>query len=316
MRRQQLLWRDARSLLFPQLTLSTLRGYKAYQFPDGCVPWIFGGITGRTPPVDLVSPSRGYQVGQNGSWHVGMVARYWMHTGDDDFLQELYPYVKNATLYTFNVNPERPYGLSSLPEFDQSLQLLEDHLWTGADYLQHKDPATGEVADVIMGYQLDGEFMAWFDGLGESVLPPDRVQTILETLKQAAMTEWGPRVWSNPDGGPPDFETAYWTPWGVHSPSALMLAATYMYHGHKQFGLELARQVMENMVCRQGWTWDMPVLYRGDTGEGIWGNDYGQMMMPWVLPAAVIGQDLKTFSAPGGLVDRIMQAAQGKQTAT
>jgi len=245
-----------------------------------------------------------------------MVARYWMHTGDDDFLQELYPYVKNATLYTFNVNPERPYGLSSLPEFDQSLQLLEDHLWTGADYLQHKDPATGEVADVIMGYQLDGEFMAWFDGLGESVLPPDRVQTILETLKQAAMTEWGPRVWSNPDGGPPDFETAYWTPWGVHSPSALMLAATYMYHGHKQFGLELARQVMENMVCRQGWTWDMPVLYRGDTGEGIWGNDYGQMMMPWVLPAAVIGQDLKTFSAPGGLVDRIMQAAQGKQTAT
>jgi len=31
---------------FPELALSTLRAYKAYQYPDGAAPWIFGGVTG------------------------------------------------------------------------------------------------------------------------------------------------------------------------------------------------------------------------------------------------------------------------------
>lgn len=93
-----------------------------------------------------------------------------------------------------------------------------------------------------------------------------------------------------------------------------MLAMTYMYGGDMDFGVELARKVMENMICRQRWTWDLPILYRGDTGEGIFGNDYAQMMMGWALPTAVMGQDVKTFSAPGGLVDRVMMAARGGQS--
>jgi hypothetical protein len=34
------------------------------------------------------------------------------------------------------------------------------------------------------------------------------------------------------------------------------------------------------------------------------------MMMCWALPAAVVGKDLKAFSAPGELVDRIIQAGK------
>ncbi len=52
----------------------------------------------------------------------------------------------------------------------------------------------------------------------------------------------------------------------------------------------------------------MPILYNGKTGTGIWGNDYAQMMAVWKLPAAVMGKDVRTFCAPGGLVDRIIQA--------
>ena len=33
---------------FPDLALSTLRGYKAYQFPNGAAPWVFGGIVGQS----------------------------------------------------------------------------------------------------------------------------------------------------------------------------------------------------------------------------------------------------------------------------
>ena len=47
---------------FPELALSTLRGYKAYQYPDGAAPWIFGGCTSSppTPPCEMAIPTRGF----------------------------------------------------------------------------------------------------------------------------------------------------------------------------------------------------------------------------------------------------------------
>jgi hypothetical protein len=192
---------------------------------------------------------------------------------------------------------------------------MEAYLWTGSYYLQHKDIASGEVADEIMGYQLDGEFMACFGGLPEGIIPRERVQTTLETLRRMGDGPWGTRTWSDPEGGPVKpgaFDTGYWSPHGVHAPGALMLAMTYMYRGEKEYGLDLARRIMENMVCKQRWTWDMPILYRADTGEGIWGNDYNQMMICWAFPAAIEGKDVTGCAAPGGLVDRIIRAAGGK----
>ncbi|HIE11302.1 MAG TPA: hypothetical protein EYP62_06770 [Kiritimatiellae bacterium] len=47
---------------FPEAALSTLRGYKAYQFEDGRPPWIFGGVTARDeenkPPYELSRPDK------------------------------------------------------------------------------------------------------------------------------------------------------------------------------------------------------------------------------------------------------------------
>jgi uncharacterized protein (DUF608 family) len=50
---------------FPELALSTLRGYAGYQDADGAPPWIFGGCTTKTPPIDFAEPTRGYQVTLN-----------------------------------------------------------------------------------------------------------------------------------------------------------------------------------------------------------------------------------------------------------
>ncbi|MBT3272484.1 MAG: hypothetical protein HN368_04975 [Spirochaetales bacterium] len=344
---------------FPELTLSTLRAYKAYMYPDGCPTWIFGGITAGTPWCEMTMPTRGYQKGQNGSWVVAMAYRYWRATGDDAVLSELYLALKQMTLFTFRANPDEEYGLISLPEYDQnesfegtpfkgmaghvgiirlyhlkvmeqialrvgdrafaercikwykeSLNLLEKHLWTGSYYLQYKDPRSGDSSDVIMAYQLDGEFMAQFDALGESILPIERIKKVLKTIGANSIVNWGARVWSNSDGGPPDFEAGYFTKIGVHAPSALMLAMTYMYHGEKKTGLALAEKVMNNMILRNGWSWDMPILFRGDTGEGIFGNDYAQMMTVWDLPAATLEQDIVSISDPVGLVSKIIDAGK------
>jgi hypothetical protein len=83
-----------------------------------------------------------------------------------------------------------------------------------------------------------------------------------------------------------------------------------MYKGEKERGTKMARQIMYNMVCRQGWSWDMPILYRGDSGEGIWGNDYGQMMICWALPAAVLGKNITEICKPGEFIDRVIKAGQ------
>ncbi len=281
---------------FPELTLSTLRAYKAYMYPDGCPTWIFGGITAGTPWCEMTKPTRGYQKGQNGSWVVGMAARYWRITGDDNVLSELYPALKQMTLFTFQANPDEDYGLISLPEYDEnesfegvpfkgmaghvgiirlyhlktmeqmakkvgdtgfaelcslwyekSQNLLEEHLWNGSCYMMYKDPRSGDSSDVIMAYQLDGEFMAKFDALGENVLPAARIEEVLERVKANTFVNWGARVWSNSDGGEPDFDTGYWTKNGVHAPSALMLAMTFMYHRQREMGLQLA----ESESCKK-----------------------------------------------------------------
>ena len=77
--------------LYPELALSTLRGYVGYMTERGEPPWIFGGVTGSTGGFDLAEPWPGYQVTLNGACFVDMVDRYWLRTGDDAVLEEFYP---------------------------------------------------------------------------------------------------------------------------------------------------------------------------------------------------------------------------------
>jgi len=106
---------------FPDLALSTLRGYKAYQYPDGAPPWVFGGCTAgaaegykATDPCDMVTPSPGYQNTLNGPCYVDMFDRYWQRTGNDEILKEFYPSIKKAVVYTINLHPGAE-GIVSVP---------------------------------------------------------------------------------------------------------------------------------------------------------------------------------------------------------
>jgi uncharacterized protein (DUF608 family) len=101
---------------FPGAALSTLRGYKAYQFADGRPPWIFGGITAtdpaNKPPYDLASPEPGYQTVLNGACYIVMVDRYWRALGDDNVLAEFWDSLKRCNDFSMNLRPA--YGLSQV----------------------------------------------------------------------------------------------------------------------------------------------------------------------------------------------------------
>ena len=84
---------------------------------------------------------------------------------------------------------------------------------------------------------------------------------------------------------------------------------TYMYHGQKELGLEIARRNMDNIIRLQGLGWDMPNLIRCDTGARTYGADYYQNMVLWGLPAALAGQDLAGPCRDGGLVSEMLNAA-------
>ncbi|MHB9038460.1 MAG: hypothetical protein ACYC64_17550 [Armatimonadota bacterium] len=128
-----------------------------------------------------------------------------------------------------------------------------------------------------------------------------------------------PPTYASPDGtaakipgtGVLEATSGYGT-YSYFPPELLMLAMTYMYNGQRDFGIELARKAWDNIVCRQGYTWDMPNTMRGDadTGEKAFGSDYYQDMILWSLPAAMEGKDVDEPCKPGGLVDRIIKAAR------
>jgi non-lysosomal glucosylceramidase len=119
---------------FPEAALSTLRGYKQYQFEDGRPPWIFGGVTSGDPkhqnPYDMAAPDKGYQAVLNAASYIIMVDRYWRTSGDDSVLKEFYPSLKRANEFSMNMRPK--FGLSqvmSMPEPGTDTHGLGDTEW-------------------------------------------------------------------------------------------------------------------------------------------------------------------------------------------
>jgi len=354
---------------FPGLELSTLRGYKGYQYEDGAPPWIFGGCTGQSAGIDFATPTRGYQFATNGISLASLVDQFLMchDTPDGKYLREFYPMVKRNMIYTVNLRTTPEYSLGeriiSMPDENVGTEwfeapepgwagmtahvgglhiaqlriaermatqvgdadfarqcaewialaqeAMEKRLWTGSYYLNFLEPETGRRSELVFGYQLDGEWITSHHDL-PGTLPDDRVRTVLDTVKRfnAAVTRHGAVNYTNADGTPADVK-GYGT-YSYFPPEVLMLAMTYMYAGEREFGLELARRCWENIVCGWGYAWDMPNIMRGDadTGESVYGHDYYQDMMIWSLPAVLAGQDLSGPVKPGGLVDRVLQAAR------
>jgi uncharacterized protein (DUF608 family) len=364
---------------FPDLALSTLRGYKAYQFANGAAVWIWGGVFGaaiggyeRSAGTEMAMPTPGYQTTTNGPCYVDMIDRYVQRTGDRKALDEFYDSAKRNTIYTMglrseagadgiisvprnNVDPENPslrpgyhlewfesvlwFGMTShvggihlanvkMMErmatragdkefarqchlwFEQGSGALEEKLWTGSYYLAYSDEKVGKKSDDVFAYQLDGEWMTRFHGLG-GIFRTDRLLPTLRTIKRACVDPWkfGAVNLARPDGNLS--EGVGYGPNAFFVPEVYMLAMTYIYAGERETGLELARSCVYSLNVQNLLTWNQPNLLRADTGDLLFGSHYDQNMMLWALPAALESKGIAEFCARGGLVDRILSAAAG-----
>jgi hypothetical protein len=59
----------------------------------------------------------------------------------------------------------------------------------------------------------------------------------------------------------------------------------------------------------------MTYICFGDTGALVFGTDHSQNLILWTLPAAIEGGDRKHAVRPGGLVDRVIRAAERQRRA-
>jgi uncharacterized protein (DUF608 family) len=103
------------AFFFPDLLRSTIRTYKAYQFPSGAACWSFGGLTNRTPVCELTMPTPGYQTVLNGVWLAAAVDRLWNATGDNRVVPEFYEMIKKNVVFTMGLN-RGPDGVASMPD--------------------------------------------------------------------------------------------------------------------------------------------------------------------------------------------------------
>lgn len=195
--------------------------------------------------------------------------------------------------------------------YQQGSGLMEEKMWSDGYYLNFWEPETGAKSDDVMSCQLDGQWAARHHNL-PGVYQSDRVRETLATIKRCnvANTSCGAINFARPEGMPlkPDDPIAAYGTHSMFAAENLILAMTYMYEGEKEFGVELARRSLENIVCRQRHPWDNPCIVRGDSGQRQSGHEYYQNMMIWALPAAMAGKDMSWPCRPGGLIDRILKA--------
>lgn len=192
---------------------------------------------------------------------------------------------------------------------------MEKKLWNGSYYLLYNDSRTGKKSDTILANQLTGEFVGRFHGIG-GVFPAENVKKTLTTVARSALpvSEVGALSSIRPDGTVDPDAANTWggkssCPIRVFFGETMCLASTYLYQGDREHGLDLAQKVARTYSIVEGRPWDASAT-ADYLGGGLGSHDYSQYMSFWAVPAALYGKDIRAFCAPGGLVDRVIQAGK------
>jgi uncharacterized protein (DUF608 family) len=195
---------------------------------------------------------------------------------------------------------------------------MQKYLWKGDHYLIYNDTKTGKTLDAIFSPTLNGQYWAHYSGV-PMVFPKENVEKVLalQRDKVCKISKLGmPPIYANPDGTMWNKDkTGYLTGAYLYTNHQVIFnAITFIFEGHKEFGLELLHKNLETSYLDWGYTWDGTNCCSagGDTGEVNYGWDYWFNWSIWTAPAALLNKDITALSQPGGLVHRLLEAAKEK----
>jgi hypothetical protein len=75
----------------------------------------------------------------------------------------------------------------------------------------------------------------------------------------------------------------------------LCAAMTFIYHGHVDTGLEIARRIYAAVAITSRSPWNQWCLINAETGLPVWGEDYYSNMVMWAVPMALGNQGVGEF---------------------
>lgn len=193
---------------------------------------------------------------------------------------------------------------------------MQKYLWKGDHYLIYNDTSTGKALDAVFSPTLNGQYFAHLSGV-PAVFPKENVEKVLalQRDKVCKISKLGmPPIYANPDGTMWNKDkTGYLTGAYLYTNHQVIWnAITFIYEGHKDFGLELLRKNLEISYLDWGYTWDGANCCSagGDTGEVNYGWDYWFNWSIWTAPAALLNRDITALAQPGGLVHKILEAGK------
>ena len=192
---------------------------------------------------------------------------------------------------------------------EKGLKAYNEKLWTGSYYRLWNDPENGCLSDVSLGNQLMGEWCLRVVG-ERSVLPVERIQMALDSIFKLNMEATGYGIINGVTPEGKRFDAGY-TGENDHGKhiffgESLCTAMTFMYNGHLETGMEIAKRLYEAVAIKSCSPWNQRCLVDGETGLPVWGDDYYSNMVIWAIPMAMEGIGIDSFTCPGGLVDRMI----------
>jgi uncharacterized protein (DUF608 family) len=88
----------------------------------------------------------------------------------------------------------------------------------------------------------------------------------------------------------------------------LCAAMTFIYHGQRETGLEIARRIYAAVAITSRSPWNQWCLINAETGLPVWGEDYYSNMVMWALPMALGNQGVGEF-VHGDFVQALLHPA-------
>ncbi len=316
------------AMLFPELERNTMLQFARHQRADGAVPFAFGMPEAFDKPYyetqkSLDSSEFALMAYRDYRWwndetflreiypHVKKAIRYAMtlDTDGDGVINEVSmqyydiwqfkgtsAYVGTIWLAALGAAHEmaKATGDTSFAEecseaFTKASHSLDEKLWNGRYYRLYNDPATAEISETCLGNQLVGQWFAYSAGLGE-ILPKPNVFSSLKAVAElnASLSPFGLINGVQPDGTPDT--TGQYHSASITIGETYCYAATCLYAGGPDTGMDMARRLYENIALRLRTPWNTTWNMDPQTGRLGWGAEYYSNLCLWDLYGALTGK--------------------------
>ena len=87
---------------------------------------------------------------------------------------------------------------------------------------------------------------------------------------------------------------------------------TFLYHGRRDTGLEIARRLYDAIAIKNHSPWNQRCLLSGETGLPQWGEDYYSNLVIWAVPMALAGKSVEQFAQAGLVKEHVERRSERK----